>query len=166
MFNPIQQGAFIACYGQYGKREECGNCLCRGFCKDAAEIPFISDTSRAGQYIDQIFSSDDPEAAEKIDVEAVPEEKKEIDRFLLRKFDCDELMMLVRFFLDLSPFEFEILRCRLANPRMTIKQLQEDLQLRSKRRVYDFFHRKCEKFPMMSEIFYINQQVSQERNLP
>ena len=121
MFNPIQQGAFIACYGQYGKREECGNCLCRGFCKGAAEIPFISDTSRAGQYIDQIFSSDDPEAAEKIDVEAIPEEKKEIDRFLLRKFDCDELLMLVRFFLDLSPFEFEILRRRLANPHMTMK---------------------------------------------
>ena len=76
MFNPIQQGAFIACYGQYGKREECGNCLCRRFCKGAAEIPFISDTSRAGQYIDQIFSSDDPEAAEKRNEELEAENKR------------------------------------------------------------------------------------------
>lgn len=45
-----------------------------------------------------------------------------------------------------------ILRRRLANPHMTMKQIQKDLQLRSDKRVYDFFHRKCEKFPMMSEI--------------
>ena len=70
--------------------------------------------------------------------------------------------MLVRFFLDLSPFEFEILRRRLANPHMTMKQLQKDLQLRSDKQVYEFFRRKCEKFPLMSEIFYIAGRKGQE----
>ena len=162
MFNPIQQGAFITCYGQYGKREECSNCLCRGFCKDAGEIAFISDTSGAGQYIDQIFSSDDPDAGEKIDVEAVPETKREVDRFLLRKFNCDELMTLIRFFLDLSPFEFEILRRRLENPHMTMKELQQDLHMQNNRRFYDFFNRKCKEFPMLSEIFYVAGRKSKK----
>lgn len=55
-----------------------------------------------------------------------------------------------------------ILRRRLANPHMTMKQIQKDLQLRSDKRVYDFFHRKCEKFPMMSEISYIAGRKGQE----
>ena len=55
-----------------------------------------------------------------------------------------------------------ILRRRLANPHMTMKQLQKDLQLRSDKRVYDFFHRKCEKFPMVSEFFYIAGKKSKK----
>ncbi len=35
-------------------------------------------------------------------------------------------------------------------------------RLRSDKRVYDFFHRKCEKFPMMSEISYIAGRKGQE----
>ncbi len=148
MFNPIRQGALIECYGNYGFREECRQCLCRGYCKEAAkDRKLIEDYSKAGQYA-ELVPDQKPEK---------PEDAKP-DQFLLRKFDCEDLLTLVRFFLDLSPFEFEILRRRLANPHMTMRQLRDELRMTSDRRMRDFFKKKCAEFPLLSEVLFISQR--------
>ena len=99
------------CYGKFDlNRQECRRCRVRDYCRRAkAEDRLLSRASFADVDVERL-----PAAPEQVEDE-VPAAGKSYSR--------EELIRLTRFFLDLSPTQFVLLKLRIDRPDLTIKEI-------------------------------------------
>lgn len=132
-----------ACYGQHGSRAECRRCPLRGYCRGFAENIRNESSSRfcsAGQYAELVPAP--PEEPAEETAAAAPEEPV---------YTRTEMLLLLEFFLQLTPIHFMILKLRLLRPEMTNRQIARQLQIGEKR-IYKFFREVCRSYPAMRDI--------------
>ncbi len=154
MYNPAAENSNLECYSRYGARAGCPRCLYAADCRAARKSGRVEAAfTDAGEAADRL---PDPAPAPGETGETGEEETGPG-----RIYRYWEMVRLTRFFIELTPREFMILKFRILYPAMPVAEVARQLRMTSGKAIYDFFGEICRKYPALNDLLYSHKKEAE-----
>lgn len=148
------------CYGKYpGKPEgKCRRCEQRNWCKDAGNLPLLSNTM--GRYNENYQGDESREEAE---------ERRAAELRKLRgeelRYSRNDLLEVIVYMLELDPLTLELLNAKIKEPDISLSEIARRRNI-SRQAVQQALLRKCRENPELSRLLNNREQISKRRKQP
>ena len=148
------------CYGKYPKTPgaKCRGCAQQSWCKDAGNLPLLSNSM--GRFNENY--QDDESREEEAERRSAALRKLRGEKL---RYSRNDLLEVIVYMLELDPMTLELLNTKIKEPDISLSEIARRRKT-SRQAVQQALLRKCRENPELSRLLNNREQISKRRKQP